>query len=221
MRRNAVSIAHTIMNAPMTFQVSSSRGAESIDLANRIVILIFAECGPEPNRTAMGLFRRKAPSHLVRVHPDNVRSKDWLILLEAGTIIGPSPERLRVARSTLDRKIVKKYDILLHAEHFLDVEGYDPRIHAVFFCPQLYKYDSDKKLVPLQGDEIGRLIAHALERGIAERQPWYEPSEKLPDQPVVDTQLETEFDALVVDMPARNQAKGSKDAGNGGANAKR
>ena len=170
----------------------------------------------------MGLFRRKVPSHLVRVHPDNARTKDWLILLEAGTIIGPSPERLRVARSTLDRKIVKKYNLFLHAEHFLDVEGYDPRIHAVFFCPQLYKYDSDKKLVPLQGDEIGRLIAHALERGIAERQPWYEPSEKLPDRPVIDAELETEFDALVVDMPARNHAaKGSKDGGNGGANPKR
>jgi hypothetical protein len=219
---NAIIIAHTMTNAPTTFQVSSSRGAESIDLANRMVILIFAERGAKPNGTAMGLFRRKVPSQLVRVHPDNVRSKDWLILLEAGTIIGPSPERLRVARSTLDRKIVKKYNMLLHAEHFLDIEGYDPRIHAVFFCPQLYKYDPDKKLVPLQGDEIGRLIAHALERGIAERQPWYEPSEKLPDRPVVDTQLETEFDALVVDMPARNHAaKGSKDAGNGGANAKR
>jgi hypothetical protein len=159
----------------------------------------------------MGLFRRKAPSHLVRVHPDNVRSKDWLILLEAGTIIGPSPERLRVARSTLDRKVVKKYNSLLHAEHYLDVEGYDPRIHAVFFCPQLYKYDSDKKLVPLQGDEIGKLIAHALERGIAERQPWYEPSEKLPDRPVIDAQLETEFDALVVDMPALRETTPSRD----------
>ena len=173
--------------------------------------------------TAMGLFRRKVPSHLVRVHPDNIRSKDWLILLEAGTIIGPTPERLRVARSTLDRKVVKKYNILLHAEHFLDVEGYDPRIHAVFFCPQLYRYDSDKKLVPLQGDEIGKLIAHAVESGIAERQPWYEPSEKLPDRPVIDAQMETEFDALVVDMPvARNHAtKGSKEGGNGPANPKR
>src|SRR5947199_9880357 len=111
----------------------------------------------------MSMFRRKVPSHLIRSHPDNATNKDWIILLESGTIVGPSPEKLRVARSTLERKVVKKYNILLRAEQFLVVEGYDPRIHAVYFCPQLYKYDPDKKLVPLQGEEIGRLIAHALE----------------------------------------------------------
>ncbi len=135
----------------------------------------------------MGIFRRKVPSHLIRIHPDNTTNKDWVILLESGTIVGPSPERLRVARSTLERKIVRKYNILLRAEHFLVVEGYDPRIHAVYFCPQLYKYDPDKKLVPLQGEEIGRLIAHALEGGITERRPWYEPSEELPNQPIIST----------------------------------
>ena len=83
----------------------------------------------------MGLFRRKAQTHLIPVSPANAMSKDWVILLEAGTIVGPSPDKLRVARSTLDKKIVKKYDILLRAKQFLDVEGYDPRIHAVYFCP--------------------------------------------------------------------------------------
>ncbi len=140
-------------------------------------------------------------------------------MLEAGTIIGPSPERLRVARATLDRKLVKRYSLLLKAQHFLDVEGYDPRIHIVFFCPQLYKYDADKKLVPLQGEEIGRLIAHSVESGINERRPWYEPSQKLPDQPVVDAPMTTELETLVVDMPdTRRSAKGS---GNGGASSKR
>jgi hypothetical protein len=153
----------------------------------------------------MDVFRRKVPNHLVRIHPDNATNKDWVILLEAGTIIGPSPERLRVARSTLERKIVKKYDILLRAEHFLVLEGYDPRIHAVYFCPQLYKYDADKKLLPLQGEEIGRLIAHALEGGITEKRPWYEPSEKLPNQSIISTPIRAEFDTLVVEMPsARN-----------------
>jgi hypothetical protein len=156
----------------------------------------------------MGLLRRKVPSHLIPVHRDNARNKDWVILLEAGTIIGPSPERLRVARSTLEQKIIKKYNILLEAKHFLVVEGFDPRIHAVFFCPQLYKYDSEKKLVPLQGDEIGRLIANALEGGITERRPWYEPSEKLPERPIIDAPMETEFDTLVADIPnARNSAR--------------
>src|SRR6266404_1290955 len=155
----------------------------------------------------MDLFRRKIPSHLIRIHPDNATSKDWVILLEAGTIIGPSPERLRVARATQERKIAKKYNVWLQAEHFLVLEGYDPRIHAVYFCPQLYKYDSEKKLVPLQGDEIGRLIANALEGGIIERRPWYEPAEKLPDQPIVGASLQNEFDSLVVDIPsAQNSA---------------
>jgi hypothetical protein len=131
------------------------------------------------------------------------------VLLEAGTIVGPSPDKLRVARSTLEKKIVKRYGLRLRAKYFLDVEGYDPRIHAVYFCPQLYKYDPDKKLVPLQGEEIGRLIAQALASGIKERRPWYEPAEKLPDQPIVNTPKD-EFESLVVEMPDERKAMGKK-----------
>ena len=151
----------------------------------------------------MGIFRRKAPHHLIPVHRDNANKKDWVILLEAGTIVGPSPERLRVARSTLERKIVKKYNIFMQAAHFLVVEGYDPRIHAVYFCPQLFRYDPDKKLVPLQGEEIGRLIANSLENGIKDRRPWYEPSDNLPTEPVINATPVTKFDTLVVEMPKR------------------
>jgi hypothetical protein len=176
------------------------RNAESVDLAVQLVTLV-SYC-TTLTEDAMGIFRRTVPRHLIRMHPDNAASKDWVILLESGTIVGPSPERLRVARSTQERKIVKKYNILLRAEHFLVVEGYDPRIHAVYFCPQLYKYDPDKKLVPLQGEEIGRLIAHALGGGITERRPWYEPSEKLPDQPIISTPMQAEFDTLVVEEPS-------------------
>jgi hypothetical protein len=84
-----------------------------------------------------------------------------------------------------------------------------PRIHAVYFCPQLYKYDPDKKLVPLQGEEIGRLIAQALASGVKERRPWYEPSEKLPDQPIINAPKE-EFGSLVVEMPSARDATGKK-----------
>jgi hypothetical protein len=149
----------------------------------------------------MGMLRRKVPTHFIPVHPDNTVSKDWVILLEAGTIVGPSPERLRVARCTQDRKIVKKYNIFLTTAHYLVIEGYDPRIHALYFCPQLYRYDPDKKLVPLQGEEIGRLVAQALESGVTERRPWYGPMEEVPDQPILSTSLETEFDSVVVDLP--------------------
>ncbi|HEX8826713.1 MAG TPA: hypothetical protein VF778_01235 [Xanthobacteraceae bacterium] len=129
--------------------------------------------------------------------------------MEAGTIVGPSPDRLRVARSTLEKKIVRRYEPLLNVKHFLEVEGYDPRIHAVYFCPQLYKYDPDKKLVPLQGDEIGKLIAQALASGVKERRPWYEPSEKLPNQPIINRPAD-EFDTLVVEMPSARAANEKK-----------
>lgn len=70
--------------------------------------------------------------------------------------------------------------------------------------------------MPLQGEEIGKLIAHALENGISERQPWYGPSEKLPDQPLIDAPMNTEFDTLVVDLPsARTNAKGTSKDGTG------
>src|SRR6516165_5803031 len=161
------------------------------------------------SRIAMGLLRRKVPPHLIPVRAENAAKKDWVILLEAGTIVGPTPERLRVARSTLERSIVKKYNILLRAQHYLVMDGYDPRIHALYFCPQLYRYDPDKKLVPLSGEEIGRLIAQALASGVKERRPWYEPSEKLPDQPIINAPKD-EFETLVVDMPSGRNATGRK-----------
>jgi len=155
----------------------------------------------------MGIFRRKVPRHLIPIHPDNATNKDWIVLLEAGTIIGPSPERLRVARSMQERKIVKKYNILLRAKYFIAVEGYNPRIHTLYFCPQLYRYDSEKKLVPLQGEEIGRFIAQAVEGRITERRPWYGPLEKFPAQPLINIPLISEFDTVVVEMPnTRNTA---------------
>jgi hypothetical protein len=157
--------------------------------------------------TQMGIFRRKARNHLIPIHPHNAGSKDWLILLEAGTIIGPSPERLRVAQATQERKIVRRRTGLLRRTHFLVVEGYDPRIHAVYFCPQLYKYDSDKKLVPLPGEEIGKLIAQSIEGGVTKRRIWYEPAENLPQQPVISAPTPADFDTVVVDMAsARNSA---------------
>lgn len=155
----------------------------------------------------MGIFRRRVPSHLIPIHRDNAAHKDWVIVLEAGTIIGPSPDRLRVARATQERTIVKRYNIALRAKHYLVVEGFNPRIHAAYLCPQLYRHDSDKRLVPLQGEEIGRLIAQSVESGITDRRPWYQPADKLPDQPVIDSPAPTEFDTVVVEMPnARNPA---------------
>lgn len=150
----------------------------------------------------MGIFSKSLPSHLIPIDSANTSNKDWVILIEAGTIVGPSTERIRVARSTQERKVVRRYDLFLRAKHYLVVEGYNPRIHAVYLCPQLYKYDANQKLLPLQGEEIGQLIAHALGNRVAQRRPWYEPSEKLPDEPIIGAQALTEFDTVVVEMPA-------------------
>ena len=69
------------------------------------------------------MFRRKVPRHYIPIHPDNIASTDWIILLEAGTIVGPSAEKLRVATATLERKIVKKYNAFLRKQHFLVLDG--------------------------------------------------------------------------------------------------
>jgi hypothetical protein len=162
----------------------------------------------------MMLFRRKPPAHFVLVHPENTRKNDWIILLEANTIVGTPRDKLRVAQTTLERKIVKRYSLFRKAKHFLVVDGYDPRIHALYFCPQLYKYDHDDKLVPLQGDEIGRLISQSLEGGVTERRPWYAPLDELPDQPIISTPMQTEFDSVVVEMPtARNSSTAASASG--------
>ena len=49
----------------------------------------------------MGIFRRKAPRHYIEIHPDNIATKDWIVLLEAGTIVGRPAAKLRVAAATL------------------------------------------------------------------------------------------------------------------------
>jgi hypothetical protein len=146
----------------------------------------------------MGIFRRKVPSHYIPIHPDNIAKKDWIILLEAGTIIGPSTEKLRVATATMERKIVTKYNIFLRKQHFLVLEGYDPRIHALYFCPQLYRFDGDNKLVTLEGDEIGKLLAQSVQDGVVEKQPWYEPSARLPPKPIIGAAMKADFDTVIV-----------------------
>ena len=144
---------------------------------------------------------KKVPNHYVPIDANNINTKDWLILLEAGTIVGAAPSKLRVARSTQDRKVVKQWSLFGETKYYLDVADYDPRVHAVYFCPQLYKVDQDKKLAPLHGDEIGALIARVLEKGVKERRPWYHPSEGLPGEAVINIATLEEFDTLVVDMP--------------------
>jgi hypothetical protein len=146
----------------------------------------------------MGMLRRKVPRHYVPIHPDNIASTDWIILLEAGTIVGPSAEKLRVATATLERKIVKKYNAFLRKQHFLVLDGYDPRIHTLYFCPQLYKLNSDNKLVPLEGDEIGKLVAQSVRDGVVEKRPFYEPEEASPGKPIDATNVSHHFDSLTI-----------------------
>jgi hypothetical protein len=151
----------------------------------------------------MDLFRTKHHAHLVPIHPENIKSKDWVILLEASTIVGPSPERLRVASTTQEKNILWRYKSW-RSQPFLVVEGYDPRIHVLYFCPQLYKLDSDGKLVPLPGEEIGRFVAQAVEGKVKSRLPWYEPLDELPEERIITA---GEIETLVVERPPAGRAE--------------
>ena len=149
----------------------------------------------------MGALKRRVPRHYVPIHPDNISSSDWIVLLEAGTIVGSS-EKLRVAMATTERKITTKYNILLRKTHYLVIDGYDPRIHALYFCPQLYRLDSDRKPVALSGEEIGSLLAQSVRDGVVHKQPWYAPSQTLPRDPVIMAGDKASFDTLVVEERA-------------------
>lgn len=155
----------------------------------------------------MGIFEKRRET-LVPIHDNNANTRDWLILLEAATIVGHQREKLRVALTTQERKLVKKRKLFRKPELFLVLDGYDPRIHALYFCPQLYK-NEDGELVALSGQEIGQLMARALEGGAIEKPPWYEPSDGAPKEPVIRSSHEMEFDSLVVDAPS---AKANKPA---------
>jgi hypothetical protein len=131
----------------------------------------------------MDIVRRKVPIHYIPIHEDNVTKKNWVILLEAGTIVGPSSEMLRVAKVTKEKTIVTKYNIFLRKQHYLVMEGYDPQFHVLYFCPQLYKSDSEGNFYPLEGEEIGKLVAKAVQDGVLEKQPWYDNSNRLEPKP--------------------------------------
>jgi hypothetical protein len=149
----------------------------------------------------MSIFTRKSQGRLVPIHPDNAKTKDWVILLEAATIVGQSRDKLRVALTTQERKLVRKKKLFQKPQYFLVVDGYDPRIHALYFCPQLYRKE-DGDLAPLSGQEIGQLMAQALEGGAVEKSPWYEPSDSMPKEPIIGSAAQVEFDSLVVDSPS-------------------
>jgi hypothetical protein len=144
----------------------------------------------------MGAFRRKVPRHTFRYIQVTSPRRTGV-----GTIVGAPTDKIRVAVATQDKKIVTKYNILLRKKHFLVLDGYDPRIHALYFCPQLYKYNSDKQLVPLEGEEIGKLLAQSVKDGAVAKLPWYEPSNNLPPEPIIFPTIKTEFDTMIVGEP--------------------
>lgn len=149
----------------------------------------------------MSIFSRLRQRHLVPLHRDNASSRDWVIMLEANTVVGPARASFRVASATQERRIVRPLTSLW-PRLFLVVEGYDPRIHVLFFCPQLYKYERDGTLAPMRGEEIGQFIAQAIADHAARRRPWYDPMESIPNGPLLAATMLDEFDTLVVEAPA-------------------
>ena len=47
----------------------------------------------------------------------------------------------------------------------------------------------------------------SIESAVTDRRPWYEPSEKLPDEPVINAPMLKEFDSVVVEMSDARNAK--------------
>jgi len=74
----------------------------------------------------------------------------------------------------------------------------DPRIYALYFCPQLYQFDADRKLVPLRGEAMQARRAGG-QGGVIEKRPWYEPSDTLPAEPIINVGMPEEFDTVVVE----------------------
>src|SRR3569623_3522227 len=148
----------------------------------------------------MGILGRQRGT-LVPVHADNAVTRDWLVLLEAATIVGQQRDKLRVALTTQERKLVKRRRLFGKPQYFLVIDGYDPRIHALYFCPQLYKNESGS-LVPLTGPEIGQLMAQALEGGAIEKSPCCGPADSTPKELVIKAAPNLELDSLVVDAPS-------------------
>jgi hypothetical protein len=66
----------------------------------------------------MSMFEKQR-GNLVPIHADNANSKDWLVLLEAVTIVGHQREKLRVALTTKERKLVKKWKLFRKSEQIL------------------------------------------------------------------------------------------------------
>jgi hypothetical protein len=69
----------------------------------------------------MSIFKRKSQGTLVPIHPDNAKTKDWVVLLEATTIVGESRDKLRVALTTLERKLVRRKKLFQKPQYFLDM----------------------------------------------------------------------------------------------------
>jgi hypothetical protein len=146
----------------------------------------------------MGVLRWRNPHRLVPIDPSNVANGDWAILLEATTIIGSRTKVLRVATTTQQKRIVQRFT-LSGPKTFLIIEEYNPRIHILLFCPQLYQYDQSGRLIPLGGDEIGKFIAQALAKKVPLRCPWYGPAHASPIQPLLSEPMSGEYDTLVVE----------------------
>ena len=148
----------------------------------------------------MRLPRMRHSGQLIPIHRDNLHTADWVILLEVGTIVDKSDKRLRVARVTRARKIVRRY-WLLKPKTFIAIEDFDPRLHMIFLCPQLYRYDKRDRLIPLGPNEIGQFVAKSLDSKAIKRRPWYKPSEAIPAEPIIRDSLLSEFDSLLVEQP--------------------
>lgn len=163
----------------------------------------------------------KVPAHLVLVHPDNVKSKEGVIFAgKPAPSLVPRPKgfALPARRSkgnwSEDIAISLKRSIFKRRISWTSTD----MIHKFTRCslPSTLQIWFRQKAGAFTEREDRQLDCSRSRERNQERQPWYGPSEKLPDQPLIDAPMNTEFDTLVVNIPsARNNAKGTSKDGTG------
>jgi hypothetical protein len=53
---------------------------------------------------------------------------------------------------------------------------------------------------------MGELLVQQLQKGVVQTSAWYEPADKLPTQPAISGNFDTNFETMVVEVPRRNVA---------------
>ena len=85
----------------------------------------------------MSSIKGRPQGNLVPVNADNANTRDWLVLLEASTIVGHERGKLRVALVTQERKFVKNVGCFAKRNISSSSTDSSSNTRAVFLSPTL------------------------------------------------------------------------------------